>query len=141
MSKRRAKRNPLTRSENMARIRSTDTSPEMTLRRALHAAGLRYRLHAPELPGRPDIVFRQSKMAIFVHGCFWHSHAECRRSNIPKSRQEYWGPKLERNVARDVRNRELLEATGWTVLTFWECETQDKIALAALVADVQRRIK
>lgn len=128
---------PLTRSENMARIRSRDTAPELKLRRALHAAGLRYRLHAHDLPGKPDVVFRPQKLAIFVHGCFWHRHEGCRRSNMPKSRQDYWRPKLERNVARDELARTALEASGWTVLILWECESLDVNAIEQIVSRVK----
>lgn len=114
----------LTRSETMARVRSKDTTPEMRLRRALHSRGLRYRLHAHELPGKPDIVFRRQKVAIFVHGCFWHSHPGCSRARIPSSRQEYWIPKLDRNKARDSRVQAELRDMGWTVIVVWECRTK-----------------
>lgn len=117
----------------MARVRSKDTGPELTLRRALHAAGLRYRLHAPELPGKPDIVFRRAKLAIFVHGCFWHRHSHCRRARMPATRQDYWEPKFKRNVERDRQHVKNLEASGWTVVTLWECESLDPSALELFV--------
>jgi DNA mismatch endonuclease (patch repair protein) len=111
------------RSHNMSRIRSKDTRPEMVVRRLVHAMGFRYRLHARSLPGKPDLVFPAKHKAILVHGCFWHRHRckEGRRS--PKSRAEYWCPKIARNVDRDRRNRRRLRAQGWSVLVVWECET------------------
>ncbi len=124
----------------MARVRSKDTTPEMKLRRALYAAGLRYRLHARELPGKPDIVFRSAKVAIFVHGCFWHQHDGCSRARMPSTRQDYWVPKLEGNAARDEQNQSALQAEGWTVLTLWECETKKGEAIATFVAKVERVI-
>lgn len=113
-----------TRSRMMSRIRSKDTKPEMIVRRMLHGMGYRYRLHAKDLPGKPDIVFRSRKVAIFVHGCFWHNHQDpnCKRAKMPASRQEFWKPKLDANRDRDTRNAQQLEALGWTVLTVWECE-------------------
>ncbi len=110
------------RSENMRRIRSKDTAPEMLVRSLVHGMGYRYRLHAKDLPGRPDLVFRSRKKAIFVHGCFWHQHSGCRDGRLPVSRQEYWGPKLSRNVERDLLHRNSLVRMGWKVLVVWECE-------------------
>lgn len=126
---------PATRSAVMARIRSKDTAPEMAVRRALHAAGLRYRLHRRDLPGRPDLVFPARRVALFVHGCFWHQHG-CRLSHAPASRLEYWGPKLRRNKERDGANGAALAAAGWTVLTIWECEARRSDVLDALVQRV-----
>lgn len=88
--------------------------------------GYRYRLHAKELPGKPDIVFRSRKAAIFVHGCFWHLHGVCREGRIPNSNRDYWSEKLNRNVARDYENRRQLEKLGWRVLELWECEIKDR---------------
>jgi DNA mismatch endonuclease (patch repair protein) len=105
----------------MRAVRRQDTTPEMMVRRVLHAAGYRYRLHDRRLPGSPDVVFTKRKKAIFVHGCFWHGH-ECRSSLRPKSRVEYWGPKIERNRARDQRDLGRLHEQGWSVLCLWECE-------------------
>lgn len=107
----------------MARVRGKDTKPELKVRRFLHAAGLRFRLQARELPGRPDIVFRSRRLAVFVHGCFWHRHddPECKLARMPKSRQEFWGPKLTANAERDRRNTEALRELGWTVEIVWEC--------------------
>jgi DNA mismatch endonuclease (patch repair protein) len=113
---------PSERSERMSRIRSSNTSPELALRRALHALGFRFRLHRKDLPGRPDIVLRRYKTVVFVHGCFWHRHAGCKVATTPKSNTGFWVEKFDRNVARDSRSRELLEAQGWKVIVVWECE-------------------
>lgn len=126
------------RSAQMARVKGRDTKPEMRLRRRLHAAGLRYRLHAGELPGRPDIVFRKARLAIFVHGCFWHRHPGCHHARMPKSRLDFWGPKLAGNAERDRRHERELRAAGWTVLTVWECETRDTARLDEIVLEVER---
>ncbi|MFG1419994.1 very short patch repair endonuclease [Xanthobacter sp. V0B-10] len=116
---------PEQRSERMGRIKGRDTGPEMAVRRLLHRLGYRYRLHARELPGRPDIVFRRRRLAIFVHGCFWHRHPDptCKLARLPKSRLDFWIPKLEGNAARDLDKRVQLEALGWKVLVIWECQT------------------
>jgi len=116
------------RAERMSRVRGRDTGPEMVVRRMLHGMGHRYRLHAKDLPGRPDIVFRGRRLAIFVHGCFWHRHPEptCKLARLPKSRLDFWLPKLEGNRARDAANVEKLDATGWRVLIVWECELGNK---------------
>jgi DNA mismatch endonuclease, patch repair protein len=127
------------RSERMSRVRGRDTKPELAVRRLLHRMGYRYRLHAQDLPGRPDIVFRGRRRAIFVHGCFWHRHpsSTCPLARLPKSRLDFWLPKLEGNRARDLQNVERLEALGWRVLLVWECELRDreqlKIALQRFV--------
>jgi DNA mismatch endonuclease, patch repair protein len=109
-----------TRSRMMSGIRSKDTKPEMIVRRALHKAGFRYRLHDGRLPGKPDIVLPKYRTVIFVHGCFWHGHL-CKDFKWPKSRVEFWRAKIEGNVARDARNLELLERAGWRVAVVWEC--------------------
>jgi DNA mismatch endonuclease (patch repair protein) len=110
------------RSENMRRIGSKDTKPEIALRSLLHKAGYRYRLHSSALPGKPDLIFPRRKAVIFVHGCFWHLHWRCQDGHIPESRADYWVPKLNRNVQRDKRVRTELRALGWRVLVVWECE-------------------
>ena len=117
--------NPSRRSENMRRIKAKNTKPEMVVRKLLHSLGYRYRLHAKDLPGKPDVVFRRLKRAIFIHGCFWHQHGECREGRLPGSRPEYWIPKLGRNVERDRNHAAQLIDAGWRVLTLWECETVD----------------
>lgn len=110
----------------MAAIKSKGMKPEMIVRRMVHSMGYRYRLHVRDLQGKPDLVFRPRRKAIFVHGCFWHQHAKikCRDGRRPKSNPSYWVPKLEGNVARDKRNRAALKSAGWGVLVIWDCETQ-----------------
>lgn len=111
-----------TRSRMMSGIRGRNTRPEMAVRRHLHAAGFRFRLHRKDLPGKPDIVLPRHKVAIFVHGCFWHRHAGCPKATTPSSNIEFWQKKFADNVARDARDRAALEALGWRVLVVWECE-------------------
>ncbi len=115
---------PQRRSANMSRIRSRDTSPEMIVRRLVHGMNYRFRLHVVSLPGKPDIVLPRLKRIIEVRGCFWHQHPGCIDSHIPKSRIQYWRPKLERNQRRDKENGRLLRKLGWKVLIVWECETK-----------------
>ena len=110
------------RSEVMRAVKSTDTKPEMIVRRALHAAGFRYRLHAKGLPGKPDIVLPKHRTVIFIHGCFWHGHNCKRGARSPKTNGAYWRAKIGRNKARDEKNAAALEALGWRVVTVWECE-------------------
>lgn len=119
---------PAQRSERMARIRGKDTGPELTVRRLVHGAGYRYRLHDKRLPGRPDLVFPARRKAIFVHGCFWHRHPDpaCKLARLPKSRPDFWTPKLEGNQARDRRAQEDLRGRGWSFLVVWECEIRHK---------------
>ncbi|MFL4471543.1 very short patch repair endonuclease [Tateyamaria armeniaca] len=119
------------RSWNMSRIRGKDTQPEMIVRRLLHSMGYRYRLHAPELPGKPDIVFRPRMKAIFVHGCFWHRHPGCKHTTTPKSREEFWRKKFLQNMDRDRRNLQSLHDAGWATEIVWECETKNTGALAS----------
>jgi len=108
----------------MARIHGRDTKPEMVVRRMLHRMGYRYRLHRGDLPGKPDIVFGKRKKAIFVHGCFWHRHDDpgCRLARLPKSKLDFWLPKLSANAERDARHHADLKRLGWNVLVVWECE-------------------
>ena len=108
----------------MARIKSKNTAPEMLVRRAAHRLGFRFRLYRRDLPGAPDLVFPRLRRVLFVHGCFWHQHDGCKRSNIPKSRLDYWSPKLGRNVVRDGTNIAELKRLGWKVSIVWECETE-----------------
>ncbi len=111
---------PEQRRHNMSRIRSKDTKPEMVLRRGLHGAGLRFRLHARELPGRPDMIFPRYRAAILVHGCFWHGH-DCALFKLPATRPEFWVAKIAGNRARDLKAQAALGEAKWRVLTVWEC--------------------
>jgi len=119
----------------MALVKGKNTKPELKVRRALHAAGLRYRLQAADLPGRPDIVFRSRRVVVFVHGCFWHRHPDpaCKLTRTPKSRLDFWAPKFDSNVARDARNHASLRTLGWTDIVIWECELGDPSTIEALV--------
>ena len=115
---------PQERSERMARIRGKDSVAEMRLRRLIHGMGYRYRLHVKKLPGTPDLVFARRKSVIFMHGCFWHRHQDCRLARMPKSRTTFWHEKLEANRRRDMENIRRLEDLGWRVLVIWECWLQ-----------------
>lgn len=112
------------RSENMRRIRAKDTVPELAVRRALHRMGLRFRLHADQLPGKPDVVLRRHNAVVLIHGCFWHQHRRCIDGHVPRTNLTYWQPKLDRNVRRDRRNRRQLARLGFRVLVIWECEAR-----------------
>lgn len=116
------------RSHQMSLVRSRDTKPEMVVRRLVHGLGFRYRLHHAGLPGKPDLVFAKRRKVIFVHGCFWHQHddPECWRSRLPKSRPEFWIPKLKANTERDARDIAVLQTGGWDVMVVWECETKPR---------------
>jgi DNA mismatch endonuclease (patch repair protein) len=114
---------PQTRSRMMASIRGADTAPELLVRAYLHRAGLRFHVHVRQLPGTPDIVFPNRKLAVFVHGCFWHRHVGCPYCTTPATRPDFWARKFEANRARDRRNVEQLHQIGWAVLTVWECQT------------------
>ena len=113
---------PVQRSFNMSKIRSTNTKPEMLLRKRLFAEGFRYRINDRKLPGKPDLVFKKYNTVIFVHGCFWHGHQDCRYFVVPKTRTEFWTEKINGNRERDQRNNALLKKAGWNVITVWECE-------------------
>jgi DNA mismatch endonuclease, patch repair protein len=115
----------------MSRVRGKNTNPEMRVRRVAHALGLRFRLHRRDLPGKPDLVFPKHRVALFVHGCFWHRHPGCRKATDPKSREEYWQAKFSDNVERDARVVEKLEKLGWRVGTIWECESKSEDVIAA----------
>jgi DNA mismatch endonuclease, patch repair protein len=118
---------PSLRSERMALIRGKGTQPELRIRRLVHGMGYRYRLHRRALPGSPDLVFGPRRKVIFVHGCFWHRHEDpnCKLSRLPKSRLEFWIPKLQANKARDRRVLLELRKLGWAALVIWECQTRD----------------
>ena len=106
----------------MRAVRGRDTKPELVVRRAAHALGLRFRLFQSDLPGRPDLTFPKWRTVLFVNGCFWHHHPDCKRSMLPKTNTKFWRKKLKRNAERDRRNYALLEKEGWRVLVIWECE-------------------
>lgn len=122
---------PEKRSAVMRRVKGRDTTPERTVRRLLTGLGARYRLHRKDLPGNPDIVMPGRRLALFVHGCFWHGHDCARGSRVPKANRDYWTAKVARNVARDARTREALADAGWRVETIWECELKDEAAVSA----------
>ncbi len=117
------------RSQMMAGIKGKNTRPEMIVRRLTHDLGYRFRLHRKDLPGSPDMVFPRLKLALFVHGCFWHRHKNCQCCYTPKTNVEFWSRKLENNVLRDKRSREGLEEMGWRVAIIWECETANAVEL------------
>ena len=121
-------RTPEQRRRIMQSVGTANTGPELTVRRMLHRLGYRYRLHLKALPGRPDIVLPGRRRAIFVHGCFWHGHG-CEKGRAPKSKLDYWGPKLDANRERDSRKEAELRALGWQVETVWQCEIADHNAL------------
>jgi len=111
-------------SRKMRAVRRRNTGPEMALRAELRRAGVRYRIHAGELPGTPDILIPASRIAIFVHGCFWHRHPECRRTTTPRTNTQFWTDKFDSNVRRDSRNARALRAAGWSVFIVWECKIE-----------------
>ena len=123
----------------MARIGPRDTAPELAVRSALHRMGYRFRLHRPDLPGKPDIVLPRHRTIFLIHGCFWHRHPGCRFACSPKSRTEFWEDKFRRNVARDQRVEHELRERGWTVQVIWECETRDNAVLERLLLAVLRK--
>lgn len=125
---------PDRRSWLMAQIRSSNTKPELAVRSLLHRLGYRFRLHHRDLPGTPDIVLKRWMTVIFVHGCFWHGH-RCKRERMPKSRLDYWQPKIEANRLRDRRKRRALRALGWRVIEVWECELKHPEKLARKLKD------
>lgn len=133
-NKAKAEVSRISRSENMRRIRSKDTGPELTVRRLLRSLGFTgYRLHRKDLPGKPDIAFVGRKKAVLIHGCFWHGH-DCKEGlRKPKSNLDYWLPKIERNQQRDAQHLAELERLGWSVLTVWECELRSPSNLAERV--------
>lgn len=114
--------NKETRSYNMSQIKSKNTKPELIVRKFLHSKGFRFRIHKKDLPGKPDIVLPKYKIAIFIHGCFWHGHHECRYFVMPKTRTEWWLEKINRNKEKDVENYLFLIENGWRVVTIFECE-------------------
>jgi DNA mismatch endonuclease (patch repair protein) len=131
---------PEKRSSVMRRVKSRNTKPEMQVRRVLTRMDLRYRLHRKDLPGKPDIVMPRRKLAIFVHGCFWHGHDCARGARVPKANRDYWLSKVARNRARDLEHTAALEVAGWRVLTVWECTLKDEAKLEAAINDLTSSI-
>lgn len=123
------------RSAVMRAVKSQDTSPEMIVRRMLHKAGFRYRLHRKDLPGKPDLVFPGRRKIIFIHGCFWHQHPGCSHADRPSSNTDYWQKKLDRNIVRDSANLNALRYIGWDVLIVWECQLRDRETLLQTLTD------
>lgn len=124
---------PERRSWLMSRVRGKHTSPELRVRRAAHKMGLRFRLHRKDLPGKPDLVFPSRRIALFVHGCFWHRHSQCPKASMPKTRSSYWAEKFQSNQARDKKNISELQRRGWATLVVWECQTKDDEELASIL--------
>nr|VFJ92494.1 MAG: T/G mismatch-specific endonuclease [Candidatus Kentron sp. H]VFJ93385.1 MAG: T/G mismatch-specific endonuclease [Candidatus Kentron sp. H]VFK00190.1 MAG: T/G mismatch-specific endonuclease [Candidatus Kentron sp. H] len=119
----------------MSLIRGTGSAPEMKLRRLVHGMGFRYRLHVGELPGKPDLVFPSRRAVIFMHGCFWHRHKDCKLARLPKSKLDFWEPKLEGNRERDMDKQRRLRSLGWRVLVVWECEMADTDHVSSIVRE------
>ncbi|OWQ97695.1 very short patch repair endonuclease [Sphingopyxis bauzanensis] len=122
---------PAARGERMSRVRGKDTKPELLVRSLIHRMGFRFRLHRRDLPGSPDLAFPSRRKVIFVHGCYWHRHPDpyCKLARLPKSRLDFWLPKLEGNRQRDLRNIDALDRLGWGVLVIWECELKNVASL------------
>lgn len=127
------------RSEIMGSIKSKNTSPELFVRKTMHNAGLRFRLHVNNLPGTPDLVFKKHKTVIFVNGCFFHGHSNCKKGRIPKSNVQFWLEKIERNRARDRKNIARLRLLNWQVLTIWECQLSDPKKIERLISNVRKK--
>ena len=121
----------------MAAIRGKNSAPELAVRRFLHQAGLRFRLHKRELPGTPDIVLPRWRAVVFVHGCFWHRHPGCSYATTPQTRADFWQRKFDSNVKRDIAQQLALRATGWRVFVIWECEITDRLRLEAFVRQIK----
>ena len=117
---------PQQRHRCMAAIKGKDTKPEMIVRKYLHSLGYRYGLHNKKLPGCPDLVLRKYRTVIFIHGCFWHGHEDCKYYRIPKTNEEFWQKKITRNRQRDIESERLLKQKGWNVITIWECDLKNK---------------
>ena len=128
------------RARNMSAIKSKNTKPEIAVRKLLHSMGYRFRLHRKDLPGSPDIVLPKYKTVIFVHGCFWHRHENCKYASTPKTRQEFWNKKFNENILRDKKNLEILSSLGWKIIIIWECEIRNKkINLEQIIKNVIKK--
>lgn len=132
---------PAERSARMSRIRSSNTKPEVALRKALHQLGFRFRLHGRRLPGKPDIVLAKHRTVVFVHGCFWHRHEGCKVATTPKSNTEFWVEKFNRNVIRDTAILEQLHDAGWRVIIAWECDLGSVAKVTAKATEIAERIR
>ena len=128
------------RSKNMRAIKGRNTKPELVVRRYLHAAGFRFRLHRKDLPGRPDIVLPKYRAVVFVHGCFWHRHPGCRYAVLPATRAAFWQEKLEGNVARDEKQITALQALGWRTFVIWECQAKNAVILDQIAHEIRPSI-
>ena len=124
------------RSRNMSAIKSKNTKPEIAVRKVLHSMGYRFRLHGKDLPGSPDIVLPKYKTVIFVHGCFWHRHENCKYASTPKTRQEFWNKKFKKNIERDLEIQENIKNIEWRSVVIWECETKNIDNLKEKIIDV-----
>ena len=124
------------RSRNMSAIKSKNTKPEIAVRQVLHSMGYRFRLHSKDLPGSPDIVLPKYKTVIFVHGCFWHRHKDCKYATTPKTRQEFWNKKFTTNIERDLEIHEKIKNLNWRSVVIWECETKHMENLRDKIIDV-----
>ena len=127
------------RSRNMSAIKSKNTKPEITVRKLLHSMGYRFRLHKKDLPGSPDIVLPKYKTVIFVHGCFWHRHQNCKYASNPKTRREFWEKKFKENIERDKKTQEKLKNLGWKTKIVWECEIKNRKILSLNLEDILRK--
>ncbi|MDP4202048.1 MAG: DNA mismatch endonuclease Vsr [Bacteroidota bacterium] len=126
-----------TRSYNMSRIRNKDTKPEILIRKFLFANGFRYRLNDKKLPGKPDIVLPKYKTVIFVNGCFWHGHENCKYFKLPATRTEWWTAKIEGNIKNDIKQHALLRETGYKVMVIWECEIKNKSIFDTIINEIR----
>lgn len=131
---------PQQRHDCMAAVKGKDTKPEMLVRRFLHAAGFRYRLHDRKLPGSPDLVFPSLRTVIFIHGCFWHGHENCKYFRLPKSNEEFWHNKINRNVERDAEARAELEKQYWNVIVIWECDLKNKARREEILGNIAKKL-
>lgn len=128
-----------TRSYNMSQIKAKNTKPEMLVRQFLFAKGLRYKIHDKSLPGKPDLIFPKYKTLIFVHGCFWHGHKNCKYFRMPKSKLDYWEPKISKNIQNDKRNIRILKEMGWKVIVIWECQLK-KLKIEKSLQNLHKKI-
>lgn len=125
---------PKKRSERMSKIRSKDTKQEILVRQYLHNKGLRFRVNVSDLPGKPDIAIKKYRLVIFINGCFWHGHENCKIAHIPKSKSDWWRQKIDRNVARDKKVLSQYQSMGWKVIVLWECELAPKARSSTLIS-------